>query len=55
MPKVDDVRPDEVKYPGWNDWKVPEDAECQDPLGMVEIVERDELRLAVSKRAGQAR
>jgi hypothetical protein len=35
VPKLDDVPPDEVKYPGWNDWKVPEDAECQDPLGMV--------------------
>ena len=35
MPKLDDVPPEEVKYAGWNDWKVPEDAECQDPLGMV--------------------
>ena len=35
MPKLDDVPPEEVKYAGWNDWKVPEDAECQDALGMV--------------------
>ena len=35
VPKLDDVPPEEVKYPGWNDWKVPEDAECQDALGMV--------------------
>jgi len=34
VPKLDDVPPEEVKYPGWNDRKVPEDAECQDPLGM---------------------
>jgi hypothetical protein len=35
MPRLDDVPPNEVKYPEWNDRKVPEDAECQDPLGMV--------------------
>jgi hypothetical protein len=35
VPKLDSVRPEEVKYPGWNDWKVPEEAECQDTRGMV--------------------
>jgi hypothetical protein len=35
VPKLDDVPPEEVKYPAWNDWRVPEDAECQDTLGMV--------------------
>ena len=34
-PKLDDVPPEELKYPGWKDWSVPEDAECQDTLGMV--------------------
>jgi hypothetical protein len=33
--KLDDIPPEEVKYPGWNDTKVPKDAECQDTLGMV--------------------
>jgi len=35
MAKLDQVPPEEVKYPGWNDTKIPEDAECQDTLGMV--------------------
>jgi len=35
VPKLDDVPPDQVKYPGWNDTRVPEDAECQDTRGMV--------------------
>jgi len=30
VPQLDDVPPDQVKYPGWNDTRVPEDAECQD-------------------------
>ena len=35
VPKLDAVPPEEVKYPGWNDSKVPEDAECQDTRGKV--------------------
>ena len=35
MPKLDNVPPGQVKYPGWNDTKVPESAECQDTRGIV--------------------
>lgn len=35
MSKLDEVPPEQIKYPGWNDTKVPEDAECQDTLGML--------------------
>jgi len=35
MAKLDQVPPEEVKYPGWTDTKIPEDTECQDTLGMV--------------------
>jgi hypothetical protein len=32
---MDDVPPEKVKYPGWDDSKVPEDAECQELIGLV--------------------
>jgi hypothetical protein len=35
MLKIEEVPFEEVKYPGWNDRRVPEDAECQEPIGMV--------------------
>jgi hypothetical protein len=35
MSKMDDVPFEADKYPGWNDRKVPEDAECQEMIGMI--------------------
>jgi len=35
VPKLDGVPPEQVRYPGLHDIRVPEEAECQDTLGMV--------------------
>ena len=35
VPKLDAVPPEEVKYPGWSDSNVPEDAACQDTRGKI--------------------